>query len=269
MSGNGIVLMQYEHITFTVEDAVATVTLNRPSALNALSSALIGELDHVFDTIRITDQVRAVVITGAGDRAFAAGADVREFRALEHVEDAIGLAQRTHAVFEKLTTLPQPVIAAINGFALGGGLELALACDIRLAADSAMIGLPEVTLGLMPGWGGTTRLVRLIGPGATKLLIFSGRRIGASEAQGYGIVEQVFPKAELMNEARALALHLAGLPPLSLAHAKASIDHAHDVSLVEANRREAELFGQTLVTEDGREGVRAFIEKRSPQWKGR
>jgi enoyl-CoA hydratase len=269
MSGNGIVLMQYEQISFTVEDAVATVALNRPSALNALSAAMIAELDHVFNTIRMTDQVRALIITGTGDRAFAAGADVREFTALEHVEDAIGLAQRTHAVFEKLSALPQPVIAAINGFALGGGLELALACDIRLAADSAMVGLPEVTLGLMPGWGGTTRLVRLIGPGATKLLVFSGRRIGASEALAYGIVEQVFPKVELMTKARALALLFAGLPPVSLAHAKASIDHAHDVSLVEANAREAQLFGQTLVTEDGREGVQAFIEKRSPQWKGR
>ncbi len=261
--------MQYMSIQYSVEDAVATITLDRPSALNALNQAMIRSLDQILDTIAGDYDIRAVIITGSGERAFAAGADIREFTTLEDVTAATALAATTHAVFEKIGRLRQPVIAAINGFALGGGLELALACDIRLAADSAMVGLPEVTLGLMPGWGGTTRLVRLIGPGATKLLVFSGKRIDAAEAQAYGIIEKVYPKDQLMAEARALALHFAAQPPLSLAHAKQSIDHAHDVTLEDANRQEADLFGRTLVTQDGREGVQAFLEKRPAQWKGR
>lgn len=261
--------MQAEHLDMMIDAGVATVTLNRPSALNALNQAMIAELDHALDALGADETLRAVIITGAGERAFAAGADVREFTTLADKRAAQALAERAHAVFEKIGTLPKPVIAAINGFALGGGLELALACDIRLAADSAVLGLPEVTLGLMPGWGGTTRLVRLIGPGATKLLVFSGRRIGADEALQRGIVEQVFPQADLLPEALALARHFASLPPRSLAHAKESINYAHDVPLKEANAREAALFGRLLATEDGREGVQAFLDKRAAQWKGR
>jgi enoyl-CoA hydratase len=261
--------MHYEWLQCGVEEGVATITLNRPSALNALNQAMIGELDQALDAVAADDVVRAVIITGAGERAFAAGADVREFTALGDAAEATAFAHRTHAVFSKISTLPKPVIAAINGFALGGGLELALACDIRLAADSAMLGLPEVTLGIMPGWGGTTRLVRLIGPGATKLLVFSGRRISAAEAHAYGIVEQVHEQAKLMDEVRALARHFAAQPPLSLARAKASINHAHDVPLADANDREAELFGEALASEDGREGVEAFLQKRQARWTGR
>lgn len=261
--------MPYEHIQLGIEQGVVTLTLNRPAALNVLTRATIREIDHALDAIADDENARVLLITGAGERAFAAGADIREFMTLADASEAAAFARHTHDVFEKLGALPKPSIAAINGFALGGGLELALACDIRLAADSAMLGLPEVTLGLLPGWGGTTRLVRLIGPGAAKLMILSGMRIDAAQAAARGIVEQVYPLADLMTEARTLAAQIASLSPHALARAKASINHAHDVPLEEANNYEARLFGDAVASEDGREGVQAFIEKRKAQWTGR
>jgi enoyl-CoA hydratase len=261
--------MPYETLTLEQNEAIATITINRPRSLNALNTATVGELGRAIDAVASDDTARVLVITGAGDRAFVAGADIREFSAIEQALDGTRLSQTTHAVFQRLVDLPKPVIAAINGFALGGGLELALACDIRIAADTAQLGLPEISLGLIPGWGGTTRLVRLVGPGRAKLMIMSGERIGAAEAEQIGLVERVVPPAQLMDEVRQLASRLASLPPLAMAAAKQSLNRSHDMALADANALEATLFGQLSVTEDAREGARAFIEKRTPQWKGR
>ena len=261
--------MKYESITLEIQDGIALLVINRPKQLNALNQATLTEFSAAIDELAANDSVRVVMITGSGDRAFVAGADIREFEAIKHASDGTRLSQHAHAVFQKVVDLPKPVIAAINGFALGGGLELALACDIRLAADTATLGLPEITLGIMPGWGGTTRLTRILGPGLTKLFVFGGERLSATDAQAAGIVERVYPAKDLMNEARALATRLAGLPPLALAAAKQSINRSHDMSLADANQHESLLFGQLCVTEDAREGARAFVEKRPAVWKGR
>lgn len=261
--------MSYEYISLTHADGIATVTINRPRTLNALNAATIAELGQAIDEIAANDEVRVLVITGSGDRAFVAGADIREFNAIEDAVDGTRLSRATHAVFQRLVDLPKPVIAAINGFALGGGLELALACDIRIAAETAELGLPEITLGLIPGWGGTTRLARLVGPGRAKLMILSGERISAAEAYHAGIVERVVPAASLMQDVQQLASRLAAQPVLALAAAKQSINRSHDMALADANLLESALFGQLSVTEDAREGARAFVEKRAPQWTGR
>ncbi len=260
--------MTYEHILLERDGAVATITLNRPKQLNALSQAVIRELDAAFDEIAADESVRAVIITGSDDRAFAAGADINELAQLGSAAEGRAMAMRSHRLGRKMADLPKPIIAAINGFALGGGLELALACDIRIAADSAQVGLPEVTLGIMPGWGGTQRLLRLTGPGIAKLLMMTGERISAEEAQQLAIVERVVPQAELMNAAQELARKLASLPPLSIAAIKEAVNRGHDMAIDDANAFEAGLFGALTATEDCKEGTRAFLEKRKPEWKG-
>lgn len=261
--------MQYEQILFERDGAVAIVTLNRPRQLNALNQAVIGELLTAIDMIAADDALRVVIITGSGDRAFAAGADIGELAQLQSATEARRLAVRSHELGRKLADLPKPVIAAINGFALGGGLELALACDIRLAADSAQVGLPEVTLGILPGWGGTQRLPRLAGPGVAKLLMMTGDRIGADEALRLGIVERVVPQAELLEAARNLAQQLAAQPPISIAAIKQAVNRGLNMALDDANLFEAGLFAEVAMTEDRREGTRAFLEKRKAEWRGR
>jgi enoyl-CoA hydratase len=261
--------MPFENILLEREGQIATLTLNRPQALNALDQAMLDELSRTVEEIARDDAVRVLIITGAGERAFAAGADLNDLNAIDSASAGGNFSQRTHRVFQKLVDLPKPVIAAINGYALGGGLELALACDIRIAADTTEVGLPEVSLGIIPGWGGTTRLVRLVGPGMAKLMILSAMRIKAEEAQQLGIIERVVSPAALMDEARALANQLVGMPPLALAAAKQAINRSHDLALADANAFESALFGQVAATEDAREGSRAFLEKRSPVWKGR
>jgi enoyl-CoA hydratase len=261
--------MPYENIIFKQADGIAILTINRPQALNALNMATIRELCAAIDEIAAVDTIHALIITGAGDRAFVAGADIREFSAIDSAMAGTQLSQVAHAVLQRLVELPKPVIAAINGFALGGGLELALACDIRIAAESAELGFPEITLGLIPGWGGTTRLVRLVGPGRAKLMIMSGERISAAEAMDIGIVERVVPSATVMAHALQVASRFTSLPVLAMAAAKQSINRAHDMALADANAYESVLFGQLSVTEDAREGARAFVEKRPPHWKGR
>lgn len=261
--------MPYEHIVLERDGAVALITLNRPKQLNALNQAVIGELLAVLDELAADDAIRALVLTGSGDRAFAAGADIGELAQLESATQGRRLATRSHELGRKMAALPKPIIAAINGFALGGGLELALACDMRLAGDTAQLGLPEVTLGILPGWGGTQRLPRLIGPGMAKLLMMTGERVNAPEALRLGIVERVLPQAELLDAARQLAQKIADMPPLSVAAIKQAVDHGSNMPLDEANAYEAGLFAELVMTEDRREGTRAFLEKRKAEWKGR
>jgi enoyl-CoA hydratase len=261
--------MSYEHILLEREDAVAVITLNRPKQLNALNQAVIGELDAALDELAADDAVRAIIITGSGDRAFAAGADIGELAQMESATQGRLMAGRSHALGRKMADLPKPIIAAINGFALGGGLELALACDFRLASETAQVGLPEVTLGILPGWGGTQRLPRLIGPGMAKLLMMTGERVDAAEALRIGIVERVYPQAELLDAARQLAQKLAGLPPLSIAAIKQAVNRGLNMTLDDANQFEAGLFAELTTTQDSKEGTRAFLEKRTPAWQGR
>jgi enoyl-CoA hydratase len=261
--------MAYENILVERDDQIATITLNRPKQLNALSGAVLQDLDQAFNELASDDGVRAIVITGSGDRAFAAGADIGELNQIERASEGRMMALRSHDLGRKMARLPKPIVAAINGFALGGGLELALACDIRIASETAQLGLPEVSLGIMPGWGGSQRMARLVGPSMAKLLMMTGQRIDAREAHRLGIVEQVHPAAELANAAKQLAQTLAGMPPISLSAIKQAVNSGLNMALDDALVLEAALFGELTVTEDAKEGTRAFLEKRKAEWKGR
>ncbi|MFZ0662353.1 MAG: enoyl-CoA hydratase-related protein [Acidobacteriaceae bacterium] len=260
--------MNFGHILVEVLDGVAVVTLNRPKVLNALNRALLGELDAALEALGADDSVRAVVVTGAGEKAFAAGADIQELAGLSGVE---GQAQALggHRIFSKLETLGKPVIAAINGFALGGGCELALAASIRIASETARLGQPEVKLGLIPGYGGSQRLPRLVGKGAALKLLLTGEMISAAEALRIGLVDEVVPAAELMARARALASSIAAMAPIAVRQCLAAVRTGYDLPLGEALALEAALFGICCGTADKAEGTRAFLEKRAAVWRGK
>jgi enoyl-CoA hydratase len=248
-------------LTITLAEAVATVTLNRPEALNALNAAMFDDLEEAFTQIAAAEKIRAVILTGAGDRAFAAGADIREL-ALTNGASGLAASQRAQQVFAQIESCGKPVIAAINGAALGGGLELALACTFRIAADRAKLGLPEVKLGLIPGYGGTQRLTRLIGPGQAQRLMLTASVLDAAEAHRLCIVEELTTAEHLMPRAQELATAIAALSPLGVQ------------GVLEAVRRgsyeaEAHIFGRLCGTEDKAEGLTAFLEKRQPIWQGR
>ena len=213
------------------------------------------------------DEPRAIIVTGAGDRAFVAGADISEMSSMEPLE-AKRFTEIGHAAMALLDKSPIPTIAAVNGFALGGGCELALACDIRIAAENALFGFPEVGLGILPGMGGTQRLPRLIGPALAKELIFSGRRIDASEAKEIGLVNRVVPEGEALSAARELAAEIAANGPVAVRHAKTAANRSLDVDLISGLEYEADQFSLLFATEDAREGMGAFMEKRKPQFKG-
>jgi enoyl-CoA hydratase len=261
--------MQYENILFEPDGAVATITVNRPKVLNALNQATTAEIGAALREVEADAALRVAIITGAGERAFVAGADINELRALPSADAARQLAERGHQVGLYVAQMSKIVIAAINGFALGGGCELAMSCDIRLAADTAQFGQPEINLGLIPGWGGTQRLTRLVGPGMSKLLNLTGEMIGADEALRIGLVERVYPAADLLGAARALARQIASQAPLAVAAIKQAINRGQDMALADACMYEAALFGTIVPTEDAREGTGAFLEKRKPEWKGR
>ncbi len=261
--------MAYENIIVEREDNVAVITFNRPKALNALNRALMAELDAALDELAADDSVGAIVLTGAGEKAFVAGADISEFNDYGSASQAAAFALKGQAVLNKIENLPKPVIAAINGFALGGGCELAMACDIRLAADTARLGQPEINLGILPGYGGTQRLPRLVGRGQAKLLCLTGDHITADEALRIGLVDKVVPAAELMAEVRKLAGKLAGKAPVARALIKRAINVGLEGSLAEGLAFEASQFGLVFNTEDRVEGVNAFLEKRKPTWKGK
>ncbi len=255
-------------VLYDVADHVATITLNRPDVRNAMNTALREAMLQRFTALAVDDDVRVIVVTGAGDRAFSAGADIREF--VEAQSPTQFREQRRRIDFRQIMErCPQPIIAAIRGVALGGGLELALACDIRIAADDALLGLTEVNLAIIPGGGGTQRLPRLIGRGKALEMILTGARISAAEALRLGIVERVVPAADVMTSAMDLAHELTGKAPLALRYAKEAVVKGLEIPLAEGIRLEGDLSTLLRTTEDRLEGARAFLEKRTPNWKGK
>lgn len=260
--------MHDELILVGISDAVAVVTLNRPTVLNALNAALLAELDAALDALRANDSIHVVVLTGAGEKAFAAGADIQELAGLSGVEGQ-ALALRGQRIFNKVENLGKPVIAAINGFALGGGCELALSASIRIASETARLGQPEVKLGLIPGYGGSQRLPRLVGKGAALKLLLTGEMIPAAEALRIGLVDEVVPAAELMARVRALASTIASMAPVAVRQCLAAVREGYDLPLEQALAHEAALFGICCGTADKAEGTRAFLEKRKPVWQGK
>jgi enoyl-CoA hydratase len=250
------------------EDGVVVLTIDRPEALNALDVATLTELRDRLLELRDDADARVIVLTGAGDRAFAAGADIKYMSGLS-VEEAKEWGELGQNVGQLLETIPKPTIAAVNGYALGGGCELALACDIRYAASTARLGQPEVNLGIIPGWGGTQRLARVCGVGIAKELILSGRPVDAEEALRIGLVNAVFEPGELMEKTLEAARGLTAKGPLALAAAKASTNHALQGDHVQNLLAEVERFGELFTSEDAKEGMTAFTEKREAQFKGR
>jgi enoyl-CoA hydratase len=258
----------FQELQLVREAGVATLTLDRPQALNALAPALLREVARAVREIRRDPAVRAVVVTGAGDKAFSAGADIAAMARMTAVEGH-AYSQLGHEVLGRLEALPVPVVAALNGVALGGGLELALACDLIVASTRARLGQPEITLGLIPGFGGTQRLVRRVGLGRARELIYLGHMVAAEDALRMGLVERVVAPEQLRDEARRLATDLAGKAPVALAQAKRATALAADADLTTGCRAEVDAFTVAFGTEDRREGVEAFLGKRPPVWKGR
>ena len=254
-------------IIITIENPVAILTINRPEALNALSGTVLDELSRALEEVN-TDEVRAVILTGAGDKAFIAGADIKEFPGLSPAE-AEALALRGQAVAQRIEDFPKPVIAAGNGFALGGGCELALACHIRIASETAQFGQPEVVLGVMAGFGGSQRLPRLVGKGVALELLTTGRRIDAREALRIGLVNRVYPPDDLLPACVKLARQIALGAPRAVALTLQAVNQGLDLPLSAGLAIEARLFGQTFATKDMQEGVQAFLEKRTPRFTGR
>ncbi len=257
----------YNNLLFSSNAGIGVLTLHRPHALNALNYDLLKELDDVLTHIEEDETTKVVIITGSGDRAFAAGADITEMQPLSAMAGR-SWARFGQAVFNKIENLPQPVIAAVNGFALGGGCELAMACDIRLAADNARFGQPEVTLGIVPGFAGTQRLPRLVGKGRAKELLFTGDIIDAREAYRIGLVNSVTAPAELMNAARALAEKIMSRAAAAVMLCKTAVNKGLDMDLSSGVDYEAEVFGLCFATADQKEGMTAFVEKRKAHFTG-
>lgn len=260
--------MEFENICVQRSGSVAVVTLDRPKVLNALNAATFAELDRAIDELADDGDLRVLLLTGSGERAFAAGADIRELASVGPREGK-AFSLRGQAVFRKIETLGKPVIACVRGFALGGGCELAMACTLRIAADDAKFGQPEVKLGVIPGYGGSQRLPRLVGRGAAMKLLLTGTIIDAEEALRIGLVDEVVPVANLMDRAHALAGEIAAQAPRSIAEVIKVVNEGLDLPLDLALLREAERFGELCDTADKAEGTRAFLGKRVPQWSGK
>jgi enoyl-CoA hydratase len=250
------------------DGAVAIITINRPAVLNALNDATLGALDDAVAALDAEAGVRAILLTGAGEKAFIAGADINELAAATATTGRT-LARRGQAVLDRIAAASKPVIAVINGYCLGGGCEVALACTFRFAADSAQIGQPEINLGIIPGYGGSQRLPRLIGQDRALDLILTGRRVPAAEALAMGLVTRVYPAAALRAEALAFAREIAGKAPMAVRYALDAVRTGLEAPLAQALEHEAALFGLAAATEDMREGTRAFLEKRAAAFTGR
>lgn len=260
--------MEYKNIKFEKDGAVATVTIDRPKVLNALNDETIAELDHCFTSIAGDSSIMCVILTGGGEKSFIAGADIGELAVCDVVSGR-AKCDRGHSLLFKIENLPQPVIAAINGFALGGGCEFAMACDIRLASEKAKIGQPEVSLGIIPGYGGTQRLARLVGRGKAKQMILTGDFINAAEAYRIGLVDEVYPPDELMAKAKEMADKIVSKGPLAIKAAKESINLGLNVDLNSGCEHEAVLFAGICASQDKSEGTNAFLEKRKAEFKGK
>jgi enoyl-CoA hydratase len=256
----------FENITVDKDGAVGIITLNRPSVLNALKTHLLGELSFALMELERNADVRAIIITGAGEKAFAAGADIGELNELGSALAGADQARIGQSITRQIERLRKPVIMAINGFALGGGCELAMSGDIRIAAENAKFGQPEVNLGLIPGYGGSQRTTRLLGKGMASYLCLTGEIIDAQEALRIGLVEKVVPLADLMTEAKRIANLIASKAPLAIASCKRVINGGAHLSIDDALELEAVEFGTLVDTKDFREGTSAFLEKRKPSW---
>lgn len=254
-------------IRLEIADRVATVTIDRQKKLNALNPDVIDELGAVFEQLRDDDRVLGVILTGAGEKAFVAGADIGVLAEMDP-STGVEVSRQGQSVFRSIETFPKPVLAAVGGYALGGGCELALACHLRIASSNARFGLPEVGLGIIPGYGGTIRMARLVGLGRAIELTLTGEMIDADQAREYGLVNSVVPRDELAAEASQLMGKIVSNGPVALRRALESIYHALDSTTPEAQRFESSLFGLLAATDDMKEGMHAFMEKRKPAFKG-
>jgi len=259
--------MEYKNLLFEVEEGIATITFNRPKALNAVNQETAEELFNAITCCKTNDNVAAIILTGSGDKAFVAGADIAAMQNLTPKE-ALAFSEIGNETLRLIETLPKPSIAAVNGFALGGGTEISMACDVRFASESARFGQPEILIGVIPGWGGTQRLARLVGMGCAKELIMSGEQIDVKRAYEIGLVNRIFPSAQLMAESRKFAKKMASMPSFAIKMAKHSINFGCDLTLDNAIRLEMECFAQCFSTSDQKEGMTAFLGKRKPTFTG-
>ena len=260
--------MTYHHILFETKDNIATLTINRPKSLNALNTEVLNEIYQAVQSVAANEEIRVLIVTGSGEKAFVAGADITELAELNTLSAKL-FVTNGHRTMAALQSLSIPVIAAVNGFALGGGLELALSCDFIYASENARFGLPEITLGLIPGFGGTQRLARIIGKNMAKEMIFTGKMISAQDAAQMGIVNQVLPAEDLMAAVVKTAKGIAAKGAVSLNLAKQTINQGMDVDLHTGCKMEIDAFALCMASEDAGEGTRAFLEKRKPVFQGK
>jgi enoyl-CoA hydratase len=259
--------MEFTNIIFQIEEQIATITFNRPEVLNALNEASLKEFSHAIDEIAGDEDVRVLILTGAGDKSFVAGADIKEFLKFNALR-AKHFSEMGHGIVNKLQELPIPVIGAVNGFALGGGCEVVIACDFIYASENAMFGLPEINLGIIPGFGGTQRLPRLIGKNRAKEMIFTGKMISSAEAQAMGLVNKVCAQDQLMTEVLNIAKMMVSKGKVSLRAAKQAINTGMDVDLKTGCHIEIDAFAICQASPDAKEGTLAFLEKRAADFKG-
>jgi enoyl-CoA hydratase len=261
-------MMEYKNILLSFEGEIGVLTINRPKALNALNIEVLRDIQMGMQEVKDHSEMKVLILTGSGEKAFVAGADIAEMRGMNSIE-ALNFSKLGHLTLKMFQDLDRPVIAAVNGYALGGGTEIAVACDFIFASENARFGLPEVTLGIFPGFGGTQRLPRLIGKGKAKELILTGKMITAQEAFQMGIVNRVFPLASLMEETKKVAAQIAANGAIGVRLAKMVMDAGFNMDLAEACSLESYAFGVGFATEDQKEGMTAFVEKRKPNFKGR
>ena len=259
--------MPFENLIIEIDNNIATIIFNRPKAMNALNNALFDELLTAISEIKNNKDIKVLILTGAGNKSFIAGADISELVKMSPL-DAKKFSRKGQKAFRELEKLAIPVIAAVNGFALGGGTEAALACDFIYASEKALFGLPEITLGLIPGFGGTQRLPRLVGENLAKELLFTGKIINAKEALSIGIVNKIFPHESLMENTLKTAKKIASMGKVSLRAAKETTGIAYDIDLETGTRFENDAFAICMTSDDSKEGTKAFLEKRKPEFKG-
>jgi enoyl-CoA hydratase len=261
--------MELENVLYEAAEGIATITVNRPKVLNALNAQTLADLRAAFEAAKTDESVGVVILTGAGEKSFVAGADINEIKALENYEAAKAFADRGQGLLNFIEQLGKPVIAAVNGFALGGGCEISMACHIRLASENVKFGQPEVALGVIPGYGGTQRLSRLVGKGMATQLCLTGEMIDAAEAKRIGLVNQVYPQGELLGAAKEMAKTIMSKGPLAVKYALAAVRRGAELTLADGLQLEGDMFAAACDTEDKIEGTSAFLEKRKPEFKSK